>query len=129
MTTRTLRATGPATAEVAWERYARPAQWPTWAPQIRAVRTPGERIAPGLAGRVVGPLGISVRFVVESVDEARRRWVWRVRLGPLRLRLHHGVRAHERGGVTTDLRIEGPLPAVVLYAVPARLALRRLVRR
>ncbi|OAA29228.1 hypothetical protein UG55_100339 [Frankia sp. EI5c] len=32
-----LDASGPAPPQVCWERYAVPANWPSWAPQIRAV--------------------------------------------------------------------------------------------
>ncbi|WP_242666228.1 MULTISPECIES: SRPBCC family protein [Parafrankia] len=32
-----LDASGPAPPQVCWERYAVPAAWPTWAPQIHAV--------------------------------------------------------------------------------------------
>ncbi|MGW9448874.1 SRPBCC family protein [Streptomyces sp. NPDC055632] len=123
----TLRAAGPAPVEDVWARYAVPALWPTWSPQIRAVRADGARIAPGMRGEVLSFLGVSVRFVVESVDEERRRWTWRVALGPVRLRLHHAVLARPAGSATT-LRIEGPALALAAYAGPARWALGRLVR-
>ncbi|MFB7032519.1 MULTISPECIES: SRPBCC family protein [unclassified Streptomyces] len=123
----TLRAAGPAPVEDVWARYAVPALWPTWSPQIRAVRADGARIAPGMRGEVLSFLGVSVRFVVESVDEERRRWTWRVALGPVRLRLHHAVLARPAGSATT-LRIEGLALALAAYAGPARWALGRLVR-
>ncbi|WP_435188681.1 SRPBCC family protein [Streptomyces sp. bgisy126] len=123
----TLRAAGPAPVEDVWTRYAVPALWPTWSPQIRTVRADGARIAPGMHGEVVSFLGVSVGFVVESVDEERRRWTWRVALGPVRLRLHHAVLARPAGSATT-LRIEGPAVALAAYAGPARWALGRLVR-
>ncbi|WP_411070056.1 SRPBCC family protein [Streptomyces sp. cmx-4-25] len=128
----TLRAAGRAPAGDAWERYAVPALWPTWSPQIRAVRVdggriaPGVRIAPGLRGEAVSFLGVSAKFVVESVDEERRRWTWRVRFGPVRLRLHHAVLTRSAGSATT-LRIEGPALALAAYAGPARWAMGRLV--
>ncbi|MFE5832707.1 SRPBCC family protein [Streptomyces sp. NPDC056488] len=123
----TLRAAGPAPVEDVWARYAVPALWPTWSPQIRAVRADGARIAPGMRGEVVSFLGVSVGFVVESVDEERRRWTWRVALGPVRLRLCHAVLARPAGSATT-LRIEGPAVVLAAYAGPARWALGRLVR-
>ncbi|MER7956962.1 SRPBCC family protein [Streptomyces sp. NPDC096030] len=123
----TLRATGPAPADDVWSRYVVPACWPTWSPQIRAVRVEGERLTSGTRGEVVSLFGLTVDFVVESVDEQRRRWVWRVGLGSLRLRLHHAVVARPTGSATI-LRIEGPAVAVALYAGPARWALGRLVR-
>ncbi|WP_108956911.1 SRPBCC family protein [Streptomyces fragilis] len=123
----TLRASGSAPPETAWRRYAAPSRWPTWSPQIRAVRVDGDRIAPGLRGEVVSLFGVTARFVVESVDEERRRWTWRVRLGPVRMRLHHAVLARPDGSATT-LRLEGPALALAAYAGPARWALGRLVR-
>ncbi|MEU0235061.1 MULTISPECIES: SRPBCC family protein [unclassified Streptomyces] len=122
----TLRAAGQVPAGDAWERYALPALWPTWSPQIRAVRVDGGRIAPGMRGEVVSFLGVRARFVVETVDEERRRWTWRVRLGPVRLRLHHAVLTRPAGSATT-LRIEGPALALAAYAGPARWAMGRLV--
>jgi hypothetical protein len=127
MAVMTLRAAGEAAAGDVWARYVRPACWPAWSPQIRAVRVAGDRIAPGMRGEVVSLFGLTTRFVVESVDEERRRWVWRVRLGPVRLRLHHAVFAASTGSLTT-LRIEGPTIAVLAYAALARWALGRLVR-
>ncbi|GAA2947682.1 MAG TPA: polyketide cyclase/dehydrase [Streptomyces sp.] len=123
----TLRAEGTARAEDAWHRYVTPARWPAWSPQIRAVRVAGERIAPGMRGEVVSLFGVRAAFTVESVDDERRRWVWRVRLGPVRLRLRHAVLSRP-GGSATTLRIEGPALALAAYALPARWALGRLVR-
>lgn len=127
MAAMTLRATGSAPADTAWRRYAAPSRWPTWSPQIRAVRVERDRIAPGLRGEVVSLFGVTARFVVESVDEEHRRWTWRVRLGPVRMRLHHAVLARPAGSATT-LRLEGPALALAAYAGPARWALSRLVR-
>ncbi len=127
-----MRVTGPAPVAVVWERYAVPACWAGWAPHIRGVDTGGDtggdRIVPGLAGRVRGPLGLRVTFVVTDVDERRRRWSWNVRLGPVRLHLRHGVDANP-AGTTTWLAVRGPTPVVVAYLPVARVALRRLVRR
>ncbi|CAL9596511.1 SRPBCC family protein [Streptomyces atacamensis] len=124
----TLRAAGRAPAGEVWERYARPELWHTWSPQIRSVRVRGDRIEPGMAGEVVSLPGVPVAFTVEEVGEARRRWTWRVEAGPVRMRLHHAVVVLPDGRTGTELRMEGPLPALVLYAGPARLALHRLVR-
>ncbi|MER5477601.1 SRPBCC family protein [Streptomyces sp. NPDC002734] len=127
MAAMTLRATGSAPPGTAWQRYATPSRWPAWSPQIRAVRVDADRIAPGLRGEVVSLFGVTARFVVESVDEEHRRWTWRVRLGPVRMRLHHAVLARPAGSATT-LRLEGPALALAAYAGPARWALGRLVR-
>ncbi len=82
---------------------------------------------PAATGRVFGPLGVHLDFVVDAVDEATREWMWTVRRGPLRLVLTHGVIARGRG-CETWLRVDGPLPVVAAYAPLARLALARLVR-
>ena len=122
----TLHAAGGADPAQAWERYADPSRWAQWAPQISRVSTDASRIAGGVTGRVYGPLGVHVDFVVEDVDEEARRWVWRVRFGPLRLHLEHRVTGHPRGAATS-LRLDGPLPVLLGYAPLARLALGRLV--
>ncbi len=134
MTTLYLAATGPRDAAEVWERYARPALWSTWAPQIRRVEVDTERLVGGETGRVHGLLWLSADFEVDSWDEDGRRWSWTVRPraallpvvpGP-RVRLRHGVRATEAGTLTW-LRLDGPLPLVTPYAPVARLALYRLV--
>ncbi len=122
-----VTARGPATPEQAWERYAVPGLWPTWAPQIRSVDYPLPRVAVGATGRVHGVGGVAVDFTVLEVDEAHRTWAWAVRVGPVRLRLDHGVQGLAGGSVTT-LVIDGSAPVVLAYAPVARLALGRLLR-
>jgi hypothetical protein len=68
------------------------------------------------------PLG----FEVLTVDEQSRTWAWQVQVGPLRLRLEHGVTVSGTGS-STWLRVRGPLPVVAAYAPVARFALGRLV--
>ena len=128
MTTLTLHATGPETPAEVWERYAVPARWPEWAPQITGVELPAARLAAGVRGRVRGPLGVTLPFVVETVDETARRWSWTVSFGPVRLHLLHWVSERPDGGSTTGLRVTGPAPLVVGYAPLAHLAIGRLVR-
>ena len=142
----TLRASGPASAAVAWRRYADLDAWATWSPQIDAAETcSGARsLAAGLTGTVTGlPLAgrplLSVGFVVEGVDAPAMTWSWRVRptrvavdlppwLGcPTALHLEHEVVATP-GGSATVLRMDGRAPVVLGYALPALVALRRLVR-
>jgi hypothetical protein len=124
-------ADGPLAPEVVWERYAQPALWSSWAPQIRGVEAP-DRLAAGATGRVHALLGVTADFVVDTWDEARREWAWtaRTRLpfglpGPTLL-LVHGVEA-SGGGTRAWLQIHGSAPVVASYVGPARLALHRLV--
>jgi hypothetical protein len=121
---------GAAPVDEVWERYASPARWVEWAPHIRRVDTTAPRIAPGVRGRVHGPSGLAVDFVIGEVDEQRRTWAWDVRLSALRVHLRHGVEVDpaDPAGTATWLRISGPAPAVVAYLPVARLALGRLVR-
>ncbi|MFD7919238.1 SRPBCC family protein [Streptomyces sp. NPDC059740] len=127
MATTALQVRGPAAAAQVWERYAVPAKWPSWSPQIGRVVTAAGRIAAGVRGTVVGRGGLGrVRFVIEEVDEERRTWTWRVALGPFRLRLTHTVE-EEGDGTLTRLVVRGPLLLVLAYRPVARIALRRLV--
>lgn len=145
-----LRASGPAPAATAWERYADLTAWPTWSPQISAVDVAGPlRLRTGLTGRVLGlpvrgrPV-LAVDFVVEELDEPARTWAWAVEarraLLPVpravgrwaRMRLVHAVRERGPGaaasGSTTTLEVTGVAPVVLGYALPAWVALRLLVR-
>jgi hypothetical protein len=126
----TLRARGAADPATAWERYVDPALWSSWAPQIQRVTTSTPRLAAGTTGTVHAGLlarpTLPVRFEVLAVDEAGREWAWRAHLGPLSLRLEHGV-SPDGAGASTCLRVHGPLPVVLAYAPLARIALGRLL--
>lgn len=126
-TVRRVAVTGRATPDVAWERYAEIAAWPTWAPQLHSVEADGPRLAAGRSGtvRVVG--GFGVPFVVTDVDEAARTWSWLARLGPLTMTLHHTLWPDPRG-TRAGLVLEGPVPLVSAYAPLTRVPLARLVR-
>jgi Polyketide cyclase / dehydrase and lipid transport len=128
VTTLTLHATGPVDPAEAWERYAVPVRWPEWSPQITGVDLAADRLVAGASGRVRGPLGVTVPFEVEAVDEVTRRWAWRVHVGPVQVHLLHWVSPAPDGGATTGLRLRGPAPVVMGYAPLALLAIRRLVR-
>ncbi|MFH8800993.1 SRPBCC family protein [Streptomyces sp. NPDC017936] len=123
----TLHATGAAGPETVWQRYACVDEWASWSPQVKTVRAAERRLRAGMRGTVESRAGVRAAFVVEAVDHDRRTWTWRVRWGPVLLRLHHVVRAHARG-CTTSLTMDGPGLALLAYAPLARLALRRLVR-
>jgi hypothetical protein len=154
-----VEASGPIPVPTAWERYERVELWPRWAPQIRSVTTTGPttppttppaasatrspRLAAGLTGRIVGPLGVWVEFTVLDVDREAHRWAWQVRRGPLALHLEHGVEPAAGGrtvrrpeditqpaasaGSRAWLVVSGPAPVVLGYAPAAWIALRRLV--
>lgn len=132
MATLTLTAHGSAAVAVAWQRYADPAEWSSWAPQIQRVQTSMTRLTAGGTGTVhAGPLPrptLPVPFRVLSVEESAMEWSWQVRAGLLGLLLEHGVTPHPAGS-SSWLRVHGPLPIVLGYAPLARVALGRLVRR
>ena len=129
-----VSASGPLSPDVVWERYARPAVWPTWSPQIRRVDVTAERLSGGETGRVHGPLGLSVDFTVDSWHEDERTWSWTVRphssplsgLPRARMTLLHTVQPEGTGSCTT-LVAAGFAPLVAAYLPVARLALHRLV--
>ncbi|MFJ7631557.1 SRPBCC family protein [Streptomyces sp. NPDC097595] len=123
---KTVRAVGAASVESVWLRYVRTAAWSTWAPQIRAVHAEAE-LRVGMRGRVMPVMGPGIGFVVEAVDHQARTWQWRVRVGPVGMRLWHTVRAGTPIGTEAAVRIDGPAPVVIAYAPLARRALRRLV--
>ena len=123
----TLAAAGRVSAGEAWERYAQVAWWSRWSPQIRSVTCSSPRIRTGVTGRVRGPLGVGVDFVVDAVDEEARRWTWTVRKGPVEVQLHHRV-VPLGDGARTTLTMSGPLPVLLGYAPLARLSMGRLVR-
>lgn len=126
-----LAVTGDADPDTAWERYARPALWSTWAPQIRSVECSVDEIAEGATGIVHGPAPVTARFTVTEVRTELRSWSWTVRVGPeplaLGLHLAHQV-LDDPAGCRTTLAVTGPAPVVLLYAPVARFALSRLVR-
>lgn len=150
----TVTASGPVSVDEAWARYAAPARWSSWAPQIRGVTYGPPRLEKGAAGIVHGPLGLRVHFTVLEV--APPSWAWRVRVGPVSLTLHHdlapaGAFNQETGsargaGAQTDsghpavgvqdshpgclasVTMTGPRPVLLAYAPVAQVALRRLTR-
>ena len=127
-----LEASGPVPVASAWQRYARPALWPSWSPQLRSVEItggdPGQELAAGTTGRVHGPVGVWADFTVLTFDAVARSWSWRVRRGPLAVRLEHTVEAREgEPGSRTTLVLHGLPPVVLGYAPIARYALHRLV--
>lgn len=125
----TVSARGPASPDVAWERYADLDRWPEWAPQITGVDAPARRLRPGLRGTVRAVGVVPVGFEVLDVDEAARTWSWRVRVGPITLELTHGVEGDplQDVGTRTWLRTAGWPPVVLGYTPLAFVALHFLV--
>jgi hypothetical protein len=128
MSTVTLHATGPLSADEAWERYALPRRWPEWSPQISRVELPVERIATGARGKLFAPGGFRLDFVIDAVDEQARTWSWTVRVAVIKLSLAHSVAEAPGGGCRSELRTSGPAPIVAAYAPLAQVALDRLVQ-
>lgn len=127
---RDLAVEGPRAADDVWDRYVRPARWPEWSPQIRSVDYDPERLLPGTAGVVHGPLGLRVPFRVTEVDEPGMRWSWTAcvaGVAGVALALDHSVEALPTGA-RTRLSVRGPAPVVAGYLPAAWLALHRLVR-
>jgi hypothetical protein len=118
-----ISVTGPVSPDAAWERYATPSLWATWAPQIRGVSYAAPTLSAGTRGVVHGPWPVRVPFTVTAVDPDARRWAWRV--GGL-VAMEHGVDGHD-GGCAAWVELPGPAAAWGAYAPLARLALRRLV--
>lgn len=119
-----VSATGPATVDEAWARYADPRRWSDWAPQIVSVRYAPERLEVGARGVVRAVLGVQVPFTVLAV--AAPDWSWRVGVGPLRVRLDHTLEAVEHG-CRARVVIHAPRLLVAPYLPIAWVALRRLV--
>ena len=119
--------TGRASPAVVWSRYENLDLWATWSPQVQEVIAATRRLAPGLTGLVVGPLGVRLPFEVMQVDAEAMRWSWHVRYGLVHATLDHSLSPAPGGGCTTELVIDAPAYAVLAYRPIAALALRRLV--
>jgi hypothetical protein len=127
MATRSLEVTGPRDPAAVWERYAVPGSWPEWLPQIERVDLSTPRLAAGATGKLHAPMGVSIPFTVDSVDEHGRTFAWTIRLGLLRLRLENWVHDGPDGGAVAGMRVNGPGPLVSAYTGQAQASLERLV--
>jgi hypothetical protein len=127
MGSRSVEVSGPLGPAAVWERYAVPGSWPDWLPQITGVDLSTPRLSAGATGRLHAPMGVSIPFTVDRVDEAARTWAWTIRVGLLKLRLEHWVTDGPDGGTTTGMQVNGPGPLVAAYAGQAQGALERLV--
>jgi hypothetical protein len=127
MGTRSVEVSGPRDAAAVWERYAVPGSWPDWLPQITGVDLSTPRLSPGAKGKLHAPMGVSIPFSVESVDEDARTFAWTIRVGLLKLRLENWVHDGPDGGSVAGMRVNGPGPLVSAYAGQAQGALEKLV--
>ena len=126
-TIRTIGASGSASPEITWQRYAELAQWSSWAPHIIGVEAEGTYLRIGLTGvvRLVGGLGVP--FTVTAVDHSAMTWSWIARVAGLALTMTHTV-VTTAGGSASTLVMEGPEALLVAYTPVAQIALMRLVR-
>jgi hypothetical protein len=127
MGTRSVEVSGPRDPGAVWERYAVPGSWPDWLPQISSVELSTPRLAPGATGKLHAPMGVSIPFGVDSVDEDARTFAWTIRVGLFKLRLENWVHDAPDGGSVAGMRVNGPGPLVNAYAGQAQSALERLV--
>jgi Polyketide cyclase / dehydrase and lipid transport len=127
MGTRSLEVTGRRDPAAVWERYAIPGSWPEWLPQIERVDLSTPRLAAGATGKLHAPMGVSIPFTVDSVDEDGRTFAWTIRIGLLKLRLENWVHDGPDGGAAAGMRVSGPGPLVSAYAGQAQASLERLV--
>ena len=66
-----------APAPVVWELLTVFRYWPVWGPSVSGVQSDSERVGPGVSGRVLTPVGVSVPFEITSFEEAVS-WGWSV---------------------------------------------------
>ena len=123
-----VEASGKARPDAVWRLFTSPPQWPTWAPQIRDVKSADSELRLGGTGRVLGPGPLGVDYEVVELDAGLRVWSWDVVVGPARVRMRHYVLPTAEGGSRALMQVHGPLavPAQA-YRPLARAALRRLV--
>ena len=127
MGTRELEVTGARDPAAVWERYAVPGSWPEWLPQIERVDLSTPRLAAGATGKLHAPMGVSIPFTVDSVDDDGRTFAWTIRVGLLKLRMENWVHDGPGGGAVAGMRVNGPGPLVSAYAGQAKSSLERLV--
>ena len=130
MTSISISATGRAPASRVWERYAKPALWSSWSPQIARVECADEVIR-SVPGRGAHERGISVPFDVTAVDYDAMTWSSEASTClPLGVRPAAAApgEGHGRRHLDRTSTLSGCLPIVIGYLPPAKLALARLVR-
>lgn len=102
-----VTALGKVDLETAWQRYLYPQNWDSWAPHLTGVASDTPVIAAGTRGTVKVVHFFTAHFRILAVDPAARTWTWRVRFGPFRLLLEHGLDA-DYAGTRAWIRIWAP---------------------
>jgi hypothetical protein len=127
---RTYAAASTGSPAAAWDLFARPAAWPTWAPHVRGAWGLGDpevrRGAIGFA-RLLGVVPVPARIVAKTPG---RSWAWRV--GEV-VELVHRVEPADGGGCTVSTDLIAP-PAIedalhVAYGPVISWTMRRLAER
>lgn len=131
MRIRKIIISGPAEADLVWQRLTDFDLWPTWSPQILRVESTDERVSLGARGTVRALAGVQIRFTITEYDNAARSWSWIVRLGSLSATMSHRVVTPERLRRTArsevHFTIETHPGLAAAYLPAAAVALRRLV--
>ncbi len=96
-----------ATPDRIWALWSDVGSWHAWDPAVEQVALEGH-FAEGAAGTMVLAGGIEAPFVLEIVEPGRR-YLDRLTLGELVIRIDHDVRPVDGGAeVTVRTTIEGP---------------------
>ncbi len=116
--------------ERAWELYARPDEWSSWAPHLRGARglTGYRGVVRANSRGLVWLLGFAPVPVRVTWVDPGHSWSWKV--GPVEM--DHIVEAREGGGCRVALVFRGEAVieqlAAALYGAPAQLLLRNMGR-
>lgn len=120
--------TSSAPAARVWALWSDPATWSDWDPSVQAVALEAP-FAEGVAGTMVLGGGFEVPVVIDVVEDGRR-YLDRLTMGELVIRIDHVVEATDAGcEVTVSTTIEGPGAGDIgpIVTAEAPLALTRLV--
>ncbi|RNE48493.1 SRPBCC family protein [Corynebacterium alimapuense] len=127
-----VEVSGPASPDLAWERYFYPAQWSRWAPHISGVTSSTSTLQPGTHGTVTALGIIRAHFEVVSVNAPSLSWSWTVQLGFSKLVLDHYLSSqphdHADSGTLARIELAGPWLVLVAYRPLMRMAMGRLLR-
>jgi len=103
--TRTVTTTAPASD--VWALWSDPTSWHAWDPAVESVAMEGH-FAEGAAGTMVLAGGIEVPVTLEIVEPGAR-YLDRLEMGELRIRIDHVVKDVDGGAeVTVSTVITGP---------------------